>query len=503
MKINVRRGDITEQKTAALIVTHFEDVVGLEGIAASLDQKCRGAIGDLIKSGDFDGKLCKSSLLHTRDLPTARILLIGLGKRVEFNIDKLREAYAKAAVILRDLNLRNIALAVELPDERWTLAETAEAIIEGVCLGLYQYTPFKTVERDKIKEIDELAVWVADKASFPDVNAAVERAEIVSSAVNYVRDLVSAPSNEMTPSDLAGEAEQIGRLKNVKLKVMEEAEMKELGMNSLLGVAKGSDEAAKFIILEYQGGKKAEPLIALVGKGITFDSGGISIKPAEKMEEMKSDMAGGAAVLGTIMAAAKLALPLNIVGLVPATENLPSGHAYKPGDILKSLSGQTIEVITTDAEGRLILADALTYAGKFKPEAIIDLATLTGACVIALGDYVMGMMGNNNKLKALVCEASARTGEKLWELPLWDDYHEQIKSDIADYRNSGGRAAGTITAAAFLSKFAGEFPWVHLDIAGPAWLSKDRPYAPKGASGAGVRLLIDLLRHWKAPFVAE
>ena len=280
----------------------------------------------------------------------------------------------------------------------------------------------------------------------------------------------------------------------MKLRILDDAQMKKIGMNALLGVARGSSEPAKFIILEYDGRRKGDPPIMLVGKGLTFDSGGISIKPSEKMEEMKTDMAGGAAVLGAIAAVADLKLPVHVVGLIPATENLPGGKAYKPGDILKSLSGRTIEVITTDAEGRLILADALTYALRYKPVAVIDLATLTGACIVALGDHVIGMLGTDEALKARIREAADATGERVWELPLWEDYDEQIRSDIADFKNSGGRAGGAITAAAFLRKFVGDVPWVHLDIAGPSWLSKDRPYIPKGASGVGVRLLVRFLR---------
>ena len=233
----------------------------------------------------------------------------------------------------------------------------------------------------------------------------------------------------------------------------------------------------------------------LVGKGLTFDSGGISIKPSDKMEEMKSDMSGGAAVMGVIMATADLQLPLNIIGFIPATENMPGGTAYKPGDILKSYSGKTIEVLNTDAEGRLILADALAYASEFKPEAVIDVATLTGACIVALGDDVIGMLGTDDKLKSEIDRAAQTTGELVWELPLWEGYHELIKSDIADYKNSSGRSAGTITAAAFLSKFTGDAPWVHLDIAGPAWTNKEKTYIPKGASGVTVRLLVEFLRN--------
>ncbi len=271
--------------------------------------------------------------------------------------------------------------------------------------------------------------------------------------------------------------------------------MKEMGMNALLAVASGSNEEPKFIILEYAGGKKSEAPVVLVGKGLTFDSGGISIKPADKMDEMKTDMSGGAAVMGVIMAAADLQLPLNITVLIPATENMPSGTAYKPGDIIKSYSGKTIEVLNTDAEGRLILADALAYASEFKPAAVIDVATLTGACIVALGDDVIGMLGTDDKLKKEIDKAAQTTGELVWELPLWESYHELIKSDIADYKNSGSRVAGTITAAAFLSKFVGDSPWVHLDIAGPSWTNKDKTYIPKGASGVAVRLLVEFLRN--------
>jgi leucyl aminopeptidase len=266
-------------------------------------------------------------------------------------------------------------------------------------------------------------------------------------------------------------------------------------MNALLGVAAGSHQPPKLIILEYAGGKKGDAPIALVGKGLTFDSGGISMKPAEKMDEMKTDMSGGAAVMAVIMAAADLKLPVNIVGLVPATENMPGGSALKPGDILKSYSGKTIEVLNTDAEGRLILADALSYASKYKPAAIIDIATLTGACIVALGDDVIGMLGTDEQLKKEINQAAQTTGELVWELPLWESYSELIRSDIADYKNSGGRTAGTITAAAFLGKFVGDYPWVHLDIAGPAWTAKDKAYIPRGASGVTVRLLVEYLQN--------
>jgi leucyl aminopeptidase len=300
----------------------------------------------------------------------------------------------------------------------------------------------------------------------------------------------------MTPAVIAEKARELARSFGLRLRVLERKQMEKLGMGALLGVAAGSATPPKFIIVEYRkGGKK--PFIALVGKTITFDSGGISIKPAENMDKMKDDMSGGAAVLGAIRAAASLRLPLNIVGLLPATENMPGGRAYKPGDVLRTLSGQTIEVLNTDAEGRLILSDALAYACRYKPAVIVDIATLTGACGIALGNEAIGMLGTDETFKQKMREAGNRTGERVWELPLWEEYYEQIKSDIADMKNTGGRAGGVITAAALLSKFVQKYPWVHLDIAATAWTDKDRPYTPKGATGVGVRLLTQFLRDYE------
>lgn len=497
MKIHVKKGTLLDVSTEAIALFHFEDDKKMTESAKNIDECTAGLITEMIKSGDFEGKPLQASFIYTRGLiPAGRILLVGLGKRKDFDLEKLRNASAKAAQQIRDLNLKKFAVSVNIEDTAFSLESLTQALLEGILLGLYQFTHFKTVERDKIKEVNELLIVDDREDILKIIKSAARSAEIISSAVSFVRDLVSTPANEMTPSDLANEARDLGNKQNVKVKILDTAQIKELGMNSFLAVAKGSDEPPKFIILEYHGSSKKQPYIVLVGKGLTFDSGGISIKPSEKMDEMKTDMAGGAAVLGVIRAAADLTLPVNIVGLIPATENLPSGKAYKPGDILKSMSGQTIEVLNTDAEGRLILADALTYATRYKPAAIIDLATLTGACIIALGDTVIGMMGTDESLKKRIFEAGASTGEKVWELPLWEEYHELIKSDIADFKNSGGRAGGTISAAAFLSKFVGVYPWVHLDIAGPALYKKDKPYIPKGASGVGVRLLLHLLRNW-------
>jgi leucyl aminopeptidase len=496
VKINVRKGKLMEAATEAAVVIHFEGEVDLGGAAAKLDEKCGGFISELIGQGDFTGRLNQISVIYSRgSLPAKRLVVVGLGKRVDFSPERLRGAFSRAGQQIRSLNVKEFATSLDFGSVDLAIDRTAEAVVEGVLLGLYQFTPFKTIERENIREILEFTILDGEESVVKTIRNAAKTAEIISGAVIFARDIVSAPANEMTPTDLASEARASAKGKNIQCRVLGPGEIKELGMNALLGVAAGSDQPPQFIIMEYRGGKKSSPFIALVGKGLTFDSGGISIKPSEKMDQMKSDMAGGAAVIAAVRAAAELGLPVNLVGLVPATENLPGGKAYKPGDILKSLSGQTIEIVTTDAEGRLILADALTYAGRYKPAAIIDLATLTGSCIVALGDHVIGMMGTDDGLKREIREAADVTGEKVWELPLWEEYDELIKGDAADFKNSGGRAGGAITAGAFLSKFTGGYPWVHLDIAGPSWLAKDKPYIPKGASGVGVRLLIRFLRN--------
>ena len=497
MKIQVRKGNLGEVLTQAAIMTHFEDDASLGGAAVKLDKKSGGLIGEIIGQGDFTGRLNRLCVIYARgSIQAKRIVLVGLGKRVDFSLERLRGAYSTAAQHIRSLNISEMSTTLDFGTVNLPLDHMAEAVVEGVILGLYQFTPFKTIDRENIREISEFMIMDADEAAVKVIRTAAKTAETIAGAVSFARDIVSAPANEMTPTDLANEARQSARGKNIQCKILEAEEIRALGMNALLGVAAGSDQPPKLIVMEYRGGKKSSPVIALVGKGLTFDSGGISIKPSEKMDQMKSDMAGGAAVIAAVRAAADLGLPVNLVGIVPATENLPGGKAYKPGDILKTLSGQTVEVVTTDAEGRLILADALTYVGRYKPAAIIDLATLTGACIVALGDHVIGMMGTDEELKREIRKAADLTGERVWELPLWEEYNELIKGDAADYKNSGGRAGGAITAAAFLEKFTGGYPWVHLDIAGPAWLTKEKPYIPKGASGVGVRILIQFLRNW-------
>jgi len=495
VNVFVKKGVLAETKSQAVILTLFEDSKKMTGTALEIDKKCGGLVSELIGSRDFEARPSQISVIYTRGaIPAKRIALVGLGKQSEFSLEKLRAAFASVMKYLRNMNVKEAAMSINpnlIPGKK---EQVVQAAVEGALLGLYQYTPYKTIGREDLKEMEELNI-IADKKDFAFMESAVKKTVVITDAVYFARNLISAPSNEMTPSIMAQKAGEIACLKNVSCKVLDKSKMKELGMNALLAVAAGSHQEPKLIILEYAGGKKNMAPVVLVGKGLTFDSGGISIKPAEKMDEMKTDMSGGAAVMGVVMAAAGLQLPLNMVALVPATENLPGGSACKPGDIVKSYSGKTIEILNTDAEGRLILADALAFAAEYKPQAVIDVATLTGACVIALGEDVIGMLGTDDQLKKEINKAARTTGERVWELPLWDNYHEQIKSDIADYKNTGGRPAGTITAAAFLSKFVGDFPWVHLDIAGPAYSVKDKPYIPKGASGVAVRLLVEFLRN--------
>ena len=346
-------------------------------------------------------------------------------------------------------------------------------------------------------EIHGITVLAEKDAILRPMRKGARAGEVIARSVVMGRDMVNAPASDMTPTIMAAKARGLSQKFGLRLQVLERTQMERLGMGALLGVASGSTQPPKFIILEYHGGGK-KPFIALVGKTVTFDSGGISLKPAQNMETMKDDMSGGAAVLGVMQAAAEFKLPLNIVALLPATENMPSGSAYKPGDVLRTMSGQTIEIINTDAEGRLILSDGLAYACKYKPALIVDIATLTGACSIALGHEAIGMLGNNDTFKQKMREAGEKTGERVWELPLWEGYYDYIKSDIADMKNAGGRAGGVITASALLSRFVQKYPWVHLDIAGTAWTEKNRPYTPKGATGIGVRLLTQFLRDYAA-----
>jgi leucyl aminopeptidase len=496
MEIRVEKGKAEKFPCELLLLFSFELPETLEGPIRNVDSDWKGFISSLMKQADFKGELFEQKLLHTQGaLPAKRVLLTGLGKKGEYDLEKWRGASAKAGQFIRDAGIKQFAFPVKKIGA-YSEEELAESFVTGLTLGVYQYNEFKTLERDKIREIGEVILLGETAEETKSLGDGLGRGRIVSEAVCMARDLVNGPSNKITPTGLSEKAQQIAKEHGMEIQVLEVNQAEAMGMGAFVAVAKGSQEPGKFIVLEYNKGKGLDT-IAIVGKGITFDSGGISIKPSEGMDRMKDDMSGAAVVLGTMQAASKFRLPLHLVGVIPATENLPSGKAYKPGDILKTLSGQTVEVISTDAEGRLILSDALTYSLRYQPKAIIDLATLTGACVIALGDYVIGLFGNDESLLKRLEEASAKTGEKVWKLPLWDEYFEYLKSDAADFRNVGTRAAGAIIGGIFLSKFVEKIPWIHLDIAGPASIEKERPYVPKGGTGVGVRLVVQLLRDWK------
>jgi leucyl aminopeptidase len=496
MEIRLEKGKPEKYPCELLLLFSFETPEQLEGSIQNVDLEWKGFISTLIKQGDFKGESFETRLYYTQGgLPAKRVVLTGLGKKGEFDLEKWRGAASKAGQYILNSGIKQFAIPIEKFNS-FSDEELVESFVIGLLLGVYQFNEFKTLERDKIKEIEEVVLLGEKDEEINLIGNGLRTGQIISEAVYMARDLVNGPSNQITPTVLAEKAAEIAKDHGMEVQVLEVGQAEAMGMGAFVAVTKGSQEPGKFIILEYNKGKGLDT-IALVGKGITFDSGGISIKPSENMDRMKDDMSGAAAVLSTMKAASKLRLPLHLVGIMPATENLPSGKAYKPGDILKTLSGQTVEVISTDAEGRLILSDALTYSLRYQPKAIIDLATLTGACVIALGDYVIGLFGNDESLLKRIEEASARTGEKVWKMPLWDEYFDYLKSDVADFRNVGTRAAGAIIGAIFLSKFVEKVPWIHLDIAGPASIEKEKPYIPRGGTGAGVRLLIQMLRDWK------
>jgi leucyl aminopeptidase len=495
MDIKIKKGKIEEESAEAIVLSHFENEKSLPDETAAVDRALKGQIRKLVSSGEFTGKSNQMVLLHLREeIPAKRALVVGLGPKKELTTERIRQAMGPAGRRIRETGVKSFSTPLHGRGlNRITTAESAQAIVEGCLLGQYQFTPYRTEKREEIRELDQITLVDRTEGKIAEVAGGSRNGQIVAEATNYVRDLCNHPSNVVTPSRLAEEAQSIAREFGLTCRIIEKEEAESLGMGAFLGVARGSLEPPKFIILEYTGGKKKEPPVVLVGKSITFDSGGISLKPADKMEQMKTDMSGGAAVLGTMKALAQLKLPVSVVGILPATENMPSGTAVKPGDVVRGMSGKTIEVINTDAEGRMVLADGLAYAARYKPAAIVDLATLTGACVVALGNHATGVMGTSPKLIERLKKAGEHSGERVWELPLWEEYREQIKSDVADMKNVGGRGAGAITAAAFLQKFVGDFPWVHLDIAGTSWNDELRPYAPKGATGVGVRLLIQWL----------
>ena len=495
MNCQVKQGDITHEATEVLVLGGYEDEKTLPKTYQGLDKALGGQLHELRKSGEFSGKNQQSVLLHTRGaIPAKRILFVGLGKKKDLTMDRVRQALGTAVKKARDTGATRFSAPLLGADAlRASMSDIAQAMVEGAMLGNYRFNHYRSNNGEPPKEMRAMILLANTAQQVGAIKLGVKRGEASAQATAFARDLCNHPANVMTPSRVAQEAKKIAKESKVKLTVLEKKDQEKLGMGGMLGVSRGSEEPPKFLILEYSGGKKKGAPIVLVGKTVTFDSGGISLKPSENMEQMKADMTGGAEVLGAVRAAARLRLPINVVGILPATENMPGGRATKPGDILRMLNGKTVEVQNTDAEGRLILADGLAYATRLKPQCVVDIATLTGACIVALGQFAIGMLGNDDALKAELKKAGDQTGERVWEMPLWDEYFEQLKSDVADMRNIGGRGGGMITAGMFLSKFVGEYPWVHLDIASTDWSTSERPYIGKGPTAIGARLLVQFL----------
>jgi leucyl aminopeptidase len=475
----------TEIEADLLIVPLFNDAAPDSGVLASLNVTTDGQLATLFASGEASSKSGHALLVHTPKLAAKRLLLYGADDTDVTSALGLQRLAGAAIRSLTSPAIKSVAFLLPTCLEH---EKAVKAVVEGAVLGQLEGNLYHS-SKEPVRQIEHL-ILVCESQSAEPFQQAIEQGNIMAEAVNFARHLGFEPGNEMTPTKLAEQAQAMAEREGLQCEIFGEDIMKEMGMGALLAVSRGSEEPARFIILKHEPeGAASDQLIALIGKGITFDSGGISIKPAQAMEEMKYDMGGGAAVLGAMQIIGRLKPKVRVLGIVAASENLPSGRAYKPGDVVRSLSGKTIEVINTDAEGRVVLSDALTYAVRQGATHMIDAATLTGACVVALGDVRAGLYGTDEKLIEDLIRAGEECGERLWNLPLDNDYGGMIKSDIADVKNSGGRVAGSITAAMFLKAFAGNVPWAHLDIAGTAWFEDEKPYLAKGATGFGARLM--------------
>lgn len=513
MQIDVKIGRIGSEVDTTVIIGLFKAERLEESDAAVMESALHRYLRDVLALGDFKGDDQEVAVLYPLgQAPPGRVILVGLGSRGEFSLETARRASGIAVRRALKLGVSELSIVVHGPggpDEpsgpdgptgpaapEFELRDCTQATVEGLLLGAYRYDDFKTGDEDR-PGLESVAVVTPQRAQAYEIRDGIEAGRISTAGTTLARDLSNAPGNAMTPRRLAAAARKMAGETGLKCRVLTRKDIEKQRMGALLAVNAGSEEPPRFIVLEHGKASGGTDTLVFIGKGITFDSGGISIKSSGGMEEMKHDMSGAAAVIGAMRSIALSKPSLHVVGLVPATENLPDGKALKPGDIITTRSGKTIEVINTDAEGRLVLADALEYAERYSPAAVIDLATLTGACVVALGHAASGMMGNDDGLQDRVRSAGETAGERVWPLPLWKDYHDQIKSRIADVKNTGGRWAGALTAGAFLAKFV-ERPWVHLDIAGTAYSDASKPYCPKGATGVGVRLLLQLVKDWKS-----
>ncbi|HEY9165282.1 MAG TPA: leucyl aminopeptidase [Candidatus Kryptonia bacterium] len=502
MKVEFKEKNSNEVNGDVLIlVLTKEDVVpekrkkGKRRISSLLG-KHEDILESAISRSEFEGDKGQQLTIHTTGNRRAMILC-GSGERSQLSNESLRRAAAAGLKAGQALKAKSIVIsALEPTVEQCGDYETVHSLLEGAKLAAYKFDKYLTEDK-KSSKVEQILVAMENVK--PAIGAKAARdVQLICDAVFLARDLSNAPASEIYPETLARAAAAMGRAFRVRVTVLDEKKIRSLRMGGLLAVNSGSTKPPRFIIMEYYGNRKSRDIYAIIGKGITFDSGGISLKPAAGMGEMKMDMSGAAAVIGTIQAVASLKLPVNVVALAPATENLPGGSAYKPGDVVTTMSGKTIEVDNTDAEGRIILSDALFYAQKYKPKAIIDLATLTGAVVVALGHHATGMFGTADEVMLQLKDAGEKTYERVWQLPIFEEYEKQIKSDIADVKNTGGRWGGAITAALFLKKFVGDYPWVHLDIAGTAMLEDASDYSPRGGSGVGVRLLTQFFKQISA-----
>jgi leucyl aminopeptidase len=493
MQINAKIMDAVKQSTQCLVVACFEGVK-LSAAASAINAADARQLETLLKREKFDGKVGQSLLLlNPQGIAAERLLVIGLGaqdKQGSISSDNFRKALQKIPDALKATHCSDVSIilddiSVSGKDAEWQ----ARQIVEILIASQHRADSLKSKPAEPSFVLKKVTLGFT-KATNASANKGIAIGQAVANGVNVARELGNLPGNVCTPTYLANEAKKLARGQTrLGVKILEEKDMKALGMGSLLSVSAGSDQPAKLIVMEYKGGNKKDAPIALVGKGITFDTGGISLKPGAGMDEMKYDMCGAASVLGTFKALIELQPAINVIGIIAASENMPNGNATKPGDIVTSMSGQTIEVLNTDAEGRLVLCDALTYTERFKPKAVIDIATLTGACVVALGNHASGLFSNNEELAQSILKAGQTAHDRAWQMPLWDEYQKQLDSNFADIANIGGPAGGSITAACFLSRFTKNFAWAHLDIAGTAWLSG----AAKGATGRPVPLLVQYL----------
>ncbi len=492
MKTELVVGDIRKHRADMLVVNLFEGVKRPGGATGAVDKAIGGGISAAIRDGDFRGKWGETLFLRPgKGVAAPRVLVVGLGKKEKFTPDHVRQSTLPVMQVAKKKKLSTVASVLHGAGAGGLDPEDAARFLGlGAVLSGYEYDRYKS---EKAGRVSRFQVVEGNRQVAAKAKRGLARGAKLGEAINWGRDLVAAPPGDLRPDGLARAARSL-RGGKVRVKVFGRKEAEAWKMGGLLAVGKGSEVSPRLIVAEYRGGRPGAPWTALVGKGVTFDTGGISLKKWEGMEKMKYDMAGGAGMLATVRAVAALGIRRNVVAIVPAVENMPSGNAYRPGDVLRMMSGKTVEVLSTDAEGRLILADAITFARKrYRPDLILDAATLTGSCVVALGSVTMGMMGNDAKVLGWMREASEVSGERAWELPLHEEYFEQIKSDIADLRNIGGPEAGAITAGYFLKEFAGETPWVHMDIAGVAWREKEKMgYAP-GPTGVPVRLLVEFL----------